>query len=151
MFSFSRANHIVTCNGQILNSSIDMNGGVITSHSLPINPTDVATKEYVDSVATNGNSAIFTLISTVYTTISSELLGNFTIYVNSILPGGPAASFKISKNSNSAYPSFVRDSSNRGSTTGETLDMLWDPGTGMQLKKTGNGHDGTYNVKIIKN
>lgn len=151
MFSFSRANHIVTCNGQILNSTIDMNGNVITSHSLPINPTDVATKAYVDSVASQSNYVNFTLTSTLYTTISSELLGNFTIYVNSVIPGGPAASFKLSKNSNSTYPSFVRDSSNRGSTTGETLDMLWDPGTGMQLKKTGNGHDGTYSVKIIKN
>ena len=152
MFSFSRANHITTCNGRVQDSNIDMNGNVITSHSLPVNPTDVATKQYVDTVISQLNTPItVTLTSTSYTTISTELLGNFTISANSVTPGGPAASFKLSKNSPLAYPSFVRDSSNRGINTRETLDMLWDPGTGMRLKKTGNGYDGTYSVKIIKN
>lgn len=150
MFSFSRANHITTCNGRVYDSDVDMNGRVITSHSLPVNPTDVATKEYVDA-KTPGTSLIVVLTSTNYTTISAELLGNFSISVNSTVPGGPAGSFKLSKNYHLSYPSFIRDSSNKGINTFETLDMAWDPGTGMKLKKTGNGHDGTYSVKIIKN
>jgi hypothetical protein len=152
MFSFSRANHITTCNGRVYDSNIDMNGKIITSHSLPVNPTDVATKQYVDAFISQTNPPIIvTLTSTSYTVISTELLGNFVISVNSVVPGGPAASFKLSKNSPLAFPSFVRDSSNKGIGTNETLDMLWDPGTGMSLKKTGNGYDGTYSVKIIKN
>lgn len=151
MFSFSRANHIVTCNGSVINSVIDMNGGVITSHGLPTSPTDVATKQYVDNLANSSNAFTVTLTSTFYTTISTELEGNFSISARSTASGGPAASFKLSKNSPTSHPSFVRDSSNKGVITRETLDMLWDPGTGMSLKKTGNGYDGTYSVKIIKN
>jgi|APGre2960657404_1045060.scaffolds.fasta_scaffold00573_14 hypothetical protein len=157
MFSFSKANHNVTSGGKvddssITNSSIDMNGGIITSHIMPINPLDVANKQYVDlKIDEIETIIIINLTGTNFQIVSNDLEGHFVISIRNMVSGGPSASFKLIKNSPSVYPGYVRDLSIPGINTLEKLDMSWDPGTGLAVRKTGVHYDGQYKVKLIKN
>jgi hypothetical protein len=153
MFAFSRANHITSNNGKvtgsaITSSTIDMNGGIITSHAMPIVPSDVANKEYVD--LRSDIVIIVTLSGTAYTSVVSDLIGNFRIYISSLVTNGPSASFNLIKNNASVYPGYTRNSSISGTGTKEKLDMSWDPGTGIALKKTGANYNGQYRVKLSR-
>jgi hypothetical protein len=153
MFAFSKANHTTSNNGKVIgsaisSSTIDMNSGVITSHSMPTVPSDVANKEYVD--LRSDSVVIVNLTGTSYTTISSALTGNFRIYVSNIVTNGPCATFSLVKNNSSVYPGYTRNSSISGTTTQEKLDISWDPGTGIALKKTGNQYNGQYRIKISR-
>ena len=149
VFGFSRANHIIECNGKvkdstITSSSIDMNGAVITSHSQPINDTDVVNKEYVDEKIT---TITVTLTGISYSQISSAQSGVIDIHVKNIIPDGPSASFNLVKSSPSMNPGFVRFASCAGDTTGEKLKLRWSPGSGIEIRKTGLGYDGDYKVR----
>jgi hypothetical protein len=157
MFSFSKANHIISNGGKvdgsaITNSTIDMNGGIITSHIMPLVPLDVANKQYVDLVASTIETVFdITLIGTNYTTISNDLIGQMVISIRNIVDGGPCGVFFLSKNSSAIYPSYTRVSSVAGVITKERLEMSWDPGTGLSVKKNGINYDGEYRVKLAKN
>lgn len=157
-FSISRGNHIIDCNGKVLNSSIensniDMNGGVITSHGTPLNSTDVVNKAYVDSITASGIPLIIlSLFSVNYTNILPTVLsGDIFISVKNIVSGGPSASFQLSKSESSKYPSYTRISSSSGINTNEKIDIKWDPGINIQIRKTGQNYDGDYKIKYILN
>lgn len=157
-FSISRGNHIIDCNGKVINSSIenstiDMNGGVITSHGTPANPTDVVNKQYVDNLTSTGIPLlVITLSSINYTNILPTVLsGDIFISVKNIVSGGPSASFQLTKSESSKYPSYTRMSSSAGMTTQEKIDVKWDPGINIQIRKTGQNYDGDYKIKYILN
>lgn len=153
-FAFTRANHITTCGGQvtnsiITNSSVDMNGNIITNHGTPINDTDVVNKAYVDN---NGiPNILINLLGTSYTTILSYLEGNIQITVKNLISGGPSASFNISKSEQTRYMHYIRLTSSAGINTEEKLEIRWNLNSNIELRKTGNNYDGQYRIKYIVN
>lgn len=156
-FAFTRANHIIDCNGQILNSSIssssiDMNNSVIINHNTPVNGTDVVNKDYVDNSVSNGVSTILINLSgTAYTTILSDTEGDIYISVKNIVTGGPSASFQLSKSDQLKHMHYIRMSSSAGTSTEERLNIRWEPSSNIELRKTGLNYDGQYRIKYIKN
>ncbi|CAK0773759.1 hypothetical protein CCP3SC1AL1_690003 [Gammaproteobacteria bacterium] len=137
--------------GEIHNSSIDMDGGVITNHGTPVDPLDVVNLAYLDTLEANLPSVIITLTGTAYTTILNVLRGTYTISVTNIIVDGPCATFMISKNQSNRYPSFMRLNSHAGETTLERLELQWNPTSGIQLKKNGPAYDGTYKIVYLAN
>ena len=154
MFSFSRGTQYIDCNSRITNSfinnsSIDMNDQVITNHGTPVNPTDVVNKNYVDTVVgASANAFNITLTGTNYTLVTSILSGTIRVYIKTLVTNGPSAIFDLAKSSNSMYPSYTRISSSAGDISLERLQMRWDPGSGLEVKKTGINYDGLYFVRI---
>ena len=77
-FSLFNGTSKITCNSSITNSTIDMNGGVITSHGTPVLGSDVVNKSYVDSLTSSGvPSVIVTLINTNYSLRWNESNAHF--------------------------------------------------------------------------
>jgi hypothetical protein len=156
-FAFSKANHNIDCGGKIKNASIttttiDMNGAPITSVGSPINPTDATNKAYVDAKTSSVILTVtVTLSGTGYTVIAADLKGDFHISVKNQVTNGPSATFFLTKSESTRYPSYTRLTSSAGLTTFERLDTRWDPGKGIELKKTGNNYNGLYTVRMIQN
>ena len=129
-----------------------MSGGIISNHDTPVVPTDVANKYYVDLRTTILQGPfVVTLTGSSFTQISTDLTGNFTVNIISVVSNGPSATFLVVKSDSSTYPGFTRTVSIPGTTTNEKLDLKWDPGSGIFLKKTGVNYDGNYKIAIIKN
>ncbi len=141
----------VITNTSISNSTIDMNGGVITNAGLPTNGTDVANKNYVDSISSGIPIINITLSSTTYTTIINVTQGNLQLFIKNVVSGGPSAIFTVNKSDPSRYPTIDRMSSDAGLTTFERLQIKWDPNGYPQLQKTGVNYDGVYQVKYLLN
>jgi len=152
-FGFSRGSNIIDCNGlvtnsSVTNSSIDMNGGVITSHGTPLNGTDVVNKDYVDNNALIPVATV-NLLSTVYSTIINIQSGSIIVLVKNVVSDGPAATFLLSKNEPSREASVFRMTSSDGVLSQEKLEIRWFPSTGIEIRKTGVNYDGQYKVKYI--
>ena len=156
-FAISRGNHIIDCNGKVINStientSIDMNGGVITSHGAPVDPGDVVNKTYVDSLAAGIPLIDITLSSTNYTSaLPLVLQGDIYISVKSLVSGGPSGTFQLSKAHPSRGTSYTRTTSSSGLTSNERLEIKWDPNAGIEVRKNGINYDGVYRIKYILN
>ena len=155
MSAFGRGKYILECgssvtNSGITNSSIDMNGGVITTAGTPVNPTDVANKAYVDATATAVTTTI-TLTGTAYTVISPLTSGQARISVKNVVPYGPSGSFETTKSESTMGAEYTRLTLSHGLTTGEALDISWPSGSGIKLKKTGVNYDGQYRIKLYIN
>ena len=153
-FGLTRGTQIISCNSQIINSSIttssiDMNSQVITSIGTPVNPNDSVPKNYIDNLIA---IKIITLSGTNYTTILPNLSGDLTISIVSLVTNGPCGKFFICKadqNNNTAHS--IRVNSSSGTTTLEKLQIRWLANTGIQLSKTGINYDGQYRIKYIEN
>lgn len=134
-------------------SSIDMNLENITSVKDPIQPQDAATKKYVDeSIDFLGVvQKSLLLSSTNYTLITDiHLKGSYSITVNPVDGvNGPSATFFLSKGRQNQYPHIVRHTCSPGENTRELLELKWDPNSGIYIRKTGNGHNGFYNIKLF--
>lgn len=150
MASLSRSNAIIDCGGKITNSTIDMNGDVITNHGTPTNGTDVVNKDYVDSSTGGVPSISVTLTGTNFTTILSAQSGVFQIYIKNVVTDGPSGAFSLCKSEATRETSFFRFASSPGATTEERLDIRWSPNSGIELRKTGVNYDGDYNIKYIE-
>lgn len=155
-FAITRGTLFVSCNGQVTNSSItdssiDMNGGVITSHGAPINGTDVVNKDYADSIS-GGGGVPFSTITLTGTTAYIALAafeGSVMLLVKNVIVDGPSATFILSKSEPGREASIARMTSCDGLTTAEKLDVIWLPNEEIKIFKTGNGYDGDYRVKYI--
>ena len=157
-FSYTRGSQIIECgsiisNSSITTSSIDMNGGVITSGGTPINPGDLVTKQYADSLTSTGSgipTSVITLTDTNYTNILPTVLnGTIQLFIKNIISGGPSGSFNLSKSEAIRDTSYTRNSSSAGITTSERLEIRWLPNTCIELRKTGDNYNGTYSIKYI--
>lgn len=134
-------------NCTITTSSLDMNLANITSVKDPINPQDAATKKYVDDlgiIITN-----VSLTSTNNSLVTSFSKGSYRVFVENIVINGPSAVFDITKNETSRSAHIVRTAATPGYMTDTTLRLSWPPNDGLYLRKTNNGFDGAYRVKII--
>ncbi len=148
MFSFSRANHIIE-NGKVINSTIDMNNGIITNHEDPIVPLDVANKRYVDLY--NIKVITLTLTGTNYTTILNDQSGVIDLLIKNIVLDGPTAHFNLCKSEVNRDASITKINNTPGHLTEERLIIKWVPNSGIELAKTGPNYDGTYRIKYIIN
>ena len=151
MFAFSRGNHFIQCSGSITNSSIDMNGSVITNNGTPINPTDSVNKAYVDA-SSAGVTSVVTLTGLAFTTISSVTSGVVTVSVKNIVANGPSSIFYLVKSeSTSTSIGSGRTAVCPGLNTAERLMIRWLTSSGIELRKSGTGYNGTYRVTIVVN
>lgn len=158
MFALSKGNHIVDCGGKVNNSSItdstiDMNGGVITSHGTPLNSLDVVNKAYVDSAVTSSVlTTVVTLSGNSYVSIPLSILtGQIRLSIKNIITDGPSASFEIAKSSDTSQAAVSRISSIAGITSYERLELQWLPGSTIQIRKTNINYDGDYKIKLFLN
>jgi len=139
----------------IQTSSIDMNNSVITNHNLPLNSTDVANKQYIDTriqVFTINISGVSSTPITIPPLNLNINKGSLVLNVVSITsPNGPSATFHINKSTPSQKGSIHRISSSAGENTLERLMIEWNQNTSPIIYKTGNNHNGVYQIFLIKN
>jgi len=129
-----------------------MNFQKITNVPTPILPNDPTNVEYVNQQISNlGITKItVTLTGTEWMQISTSNSGCFEIYITSIVAFGPSAIFAISKTNTTKYPQknrFCSSPGNNGSQLTQ-LDLKWEPGEGMFLKKDTTDYDGDYVVNL---
>lgn len=146
MFAFSKANHSITCNGKISNSTIDMNGGIITAHGLPQTGTDVVNKNFIDTLLIKNQVS---LIDTDETLVSTATSGTFMMIIKNVVFGGPSGGFMMSKNESVSETSFTRLVSSPGINSEEKINLRWSPGQGIYMSKSGLNYNGLYNIKLI--
>ena len=158
MFSVKKGTIYLDCNSKInnssiSNSSISMNGNIITLHGMPVVSSDVANKQYVDSLfSANFLTNTLFLVSTNWTPINPPILsGQLRVSVKNSILNGPSASFDLTKSTNSTGASITRSSSLAGTNTHERLEIRWLPNTTIEMRKTGVGYNGSYNIKIYLN
>ncbi len=86
-----------------------------------------------------------------YTLIDCILSGDLIVWVKNLVVDGPSAHFHITKSEQDRYPSVVRVTSDYGTTTGEHLQLRWNPFNGLELGKDGLNYDGNYKIRIFRN
>lgn len=155
-FAITRGTLFVSCNGQVTNSSItdssiDMNGGVITSHGAPVNGTDVVNKDYADSISGGGGVpfSTITLTDQIPYIALAAFKGSVMLLVKNVVTDGPSATFILSKSEPNREASISRMTSCDGLVGGAKLDVIWPPTQPIQIFKTDNGYNGDYQVKYI--
>jgi hypothetical protein len=132
-------------NVEITNSSLDMNAARITSVQDPVLQQDAATKSYVDSLTGYANVS---LSSTNYSLVSGKLKGSVQLIVEAVVEDGPCGIFLLSKSKSSKEANIVRQTSSPGdSSNKEQLNVRWNPGIGIELRKTNTGFDGNYKIR----
>jgi hypothetical protein len=158
MFSVKKGTIYLDCNSKInntsiTNSSINMNGGVISSHGMPLFPTDVTSKQYVDSIfESNFLDVNVMLVSTNWTPFTISILsGQLRVSVKNIVTGGPSGSFDLTKSISNSGACISRTSSMAGQNTNERIELRWLSNTTVEIRKTGIFYDGFYNIKLYLN
>lgn len=137
---------------------VDMNLKNFSNTTIAELPSDTCSKDYVDNkiielmdAKFGGTKVLLEGIQCV--NIENLRPGTYLITINSLVVGGPTASFSISKVSSfSPANSIVRLSSHPGLDSCEILDLTWPEDSMLQLRKTGPAHDGLYVVDFnLKN
>jgi hypothetical protein len=132
-------------NVEITNSSLDMNGSLITSVQDPVLQQDAATKNYVDTLTGYLNVSLY---ATNYSLVSGKLKGSIQLIIEAIVEDGPCGTFLLSKSKSSKEANIVRQTSSPGdSSNKEQLNVRWSPGLGIELRKTNLGFDGNYKIR----
>lgn len=138
---------------------IDFNLKNFSELDPPELPSDVVTKEYVDSSIENNMESKWSgvkvlLTDTTWTEVVSPKPGSYTINVSPVLmQGAPTASFVVSKNSMNSTAMINRITSDPDENDNDVhLELLWNSNEKLKLRKTGPWHDGMYIVDFnIKN
>lgn len=136
----------ITTSSITMSEDLDMGNNKIINLADPTDPLDAVNLQYLEANAAVVSTV--TLTGTAWTNISSETLGSFHILVQPIVAGGAGAIFDILKNVATRLP-FISEKKMRGETSNESLELRWNASSGIDLRKNGAGHDGTYRVKII--
>ena len=136
-------------NSVIQSSKLDMAYQTITSVADPQNPSDAATKYFVENTVAGVVKVLSVhLHGNAFTQIAHLQPGSVMILISSV-NGGPSATFMVSKNSRAREGHVVRISSLPSEGSGEELDLRWPASGPLQLRKTGLNYSGCYSVKII--
>lgn len=130
---------------------VDMNLKNFSSVPEALIPSDAATCAYVDSQIEKKMEAKFSgkkvrLTDTLASNVENLRPGSYIIAVSSLIHGGPAATFAVSKNSPFVDASIMRTSNCPGLETGEFLELTWPENKMLMLAKNGSFYDGEYLV-----
>ena len=138
----------ITTSSITMSENLDMGNNQIDNVADPTAALDAVNLQYLQA-----NAAIvstITLTGTAWTSISSETIGSFTVYVTPIISGGASGIFHITKNvATKTSGHIVRLARMRGDTSNESLLLRWQTSSGIELSKNGTSHDGDYRVKIV--
>lgn len=138
---------------RIIGSYVDMEFNDLINVRTPIDPQDAVPKSYIDSLVPISSpisypTIPFTLSGVTPTTIKGDLIGTFDLQITCVDTSGPSASFNVCKN-HSSYPAVQkRFNAFPGYNTGTFLEIIWDPGLGIQIVKTNGSFDGPYIATI---
>ncbi|RKO84177.1 hypothetical protein BDK51DRAFT_40338, partial [Blyttiomyces helicus] len=132
--------------------TVDFNLRNITTIPSPVQPTDVASKDYVDSEIQNivklkMSGTIVRLTSDEFISVFPLQTGSYLLSISALFDGGPTASFAISKSSLSIDGAIEKTISSAG-VEGCSLDLRWPAKRKVILRKTNGFHDGDYLVNI---
>ncbi|KAJ3048880.1 hypothetical protein HK102_012613, partial [Quaeritorhiza haematococci] len=132
----------------ISTSDLDMGNKRITSVGDPANPSDAATKLYVDQQLTaNSQSFRIPLSRTTKTQVADIDRGAFLVTIMGEVPGSPVGVFHVAKASPVSHLHVVRCATSPGSG-GTYIDLMWPPNSPLFISKTAEDFDGFYQVRI---
>ena len=137
----------ITNSSITMSENLDMGNNKIVNLADPTAALDAVNLQYLQTYAAIVST--ITLTGTAWTNISSATIGTFKILVTPIIAGGASGSFEITKNVATKLPHVVGVTKMRGETSNESLEIRWSVSSGIDLRKNGTSHDGTYTVKII--
>jgi hypothetical protein len=94
------------------------------------------------------------LSGTTYSTIPNTFFRyyenrSFILRIESAIPGSPKALILMSKNLKTLHGSQTTITA-PGQTTGEHLDINWEPNSLLAISKSSNGYDGSYRVEFTR-
>jgi hypothetical protein len=142
-------------NGEYL---VDFNLKNFSTVPSPVLPSDTVSRDYLDCKIQELLEYKFCgvkvfLMGTSVQNVENLTPGSYALSINSLVIGGPTATFHISKNSSfNDATSIVRVAFSPGMDTGEELQVLWNANSMLQIKKTKPYHDGEYRVDFnLKN
>jgi len=136
-------------NSVIRSSQIDMAYQPITSLADPQNPSDAATRYFVENVVSHAVKTLKVhLCGAQYVQVAHLPAGSYVITISST-NGGPTATFSISKNLTVKEAHVARLTSIPGEASLEELDLKWGASGPVMLRKTGPHYNGCYVVKIV--
>lgn len=138
----------ITNSSIIMSENLNMGTNQIDNVADPTSALDAVNLQYLQA-----NAAIvstITLTSISWISISSATIGSFIITVTPVIAGGSGGVFSIVKTvSTKSFPHVVITARMRGVSTNESLELRWQSSSGIELRKNGSSHDGTYQVKIM--
>ena len=124
----------------------------------PVMPSDIATRDFVESVVTEHMKLKFGGISVILQGIEPQdvihqRLGSTIISISPVnISGAPTATFSLSKASLTARPHIMAITQHKGQHTPEQLIVDWREDGVIAIHKTGAGYDGCYLVEMsLKN
>lgn len=136
---------------------IDLNLKNFSATASPIMPSDLATREFVQSQISEEMQVRFSGIDVLLdtdalTSVTALKPGAYVIAVAPLsIQGGPAATFAVSKSDHEEEASIFRMTSTTGKA-GETLELTWPANSKLLLRKSGLGYNGTYRLDLsLKN
>jgi len=136
-------------NSVIRSTQIDMGYQPITSVADPQNPSDAATRYFVENVVSHAvRSVKVHICGTQYSQVAHLPAGSYIVTISPV-NGGPTATFSVSKNLLVKEAHVARISSIPGESSMEELDLKWGASGPVMLRKTGPHYNGCYTVKII--
>jgi hypothetical protein len=83
------------------------------------------------------------------TTVATQTFGSFLVVVNPPAANYPSATFTISKSNPALGAATVLVHAAVPAATGNSLQVIWPAGAGIQVQKIMPTEDGTYQVNII--
>lgn len=134
-------------NCSITSSTLDMNLANITSVKNPVSPQDAATKSYVDNLGILVTD--ITLTGTSDTVLSSIQQGSYVMTVMNNVINGPTGIFHLTKNEASRFAQVARTVASPGYSSNTMLRVSWPPNSGILIRKTDSGFDGSYKIKLL--
>ena len=145
--------------GQVVNSaintsSIDMDSGVITGHSEPVNSTDVVNKNFLDMRIGIVDIALSGTTPTTITYNGNPLLTGdlfISVFHTTTSLNGPTGKFALSKSISTLDGSISRLSMSPGLSNTTTISMTWTAGDSPAISKSSADYDGDYRIAIIAN
>jgi hypothetical protein len=106
--------------------------------------------DYDNNTFENVNSSNVVLSGVSWTTVFTELIGNYLFTVNNDIDG-PVATFVASKNNAGQVGGGIARLSHSPDISNTSLIAQWGVNSGIQIRKNGTSSDGTYIIRDLTN